>query len=166
MSLDNIQLPSFLVQELYKKSLIESENNQLSTDSLKTSDFSFLGKNQKKILIIVSEENAVYLPDENLELLIGMLNACKLSLNDVALINYDRNKQMEYQSIQDTFNPRVILFFGIEPSTLSFPLQFPEYQLQSYNKQTYLSAPSLTLLSEQVPEKKKLWACLQKLFLA
>ncbi len=166
MSLDNIQLPSFLVQELYKKSLIESENNQLSTDSLKTSDFSFLGKNQKKILIIVSEENAVYLPDENLELLIGMLNACKLSLNDVALINYNRNKQMEYESLQVKFNPHIIIFFGTEPSTLSFPLQFPEYQLQSYNKQTYLSAPSLTLLSEQIPEKKKLWACLQKLFLA
>ena len=166
MSLDNIQLPSFLVQELYKKSLIESENNQLSTDSLKTSDFSFLGKNQKKILIIVSEENVVYLTDENLELLVDMLSACKLSLNDVALVNYDRNRQLEYQSIQDKFNPHVILFFGIEPSTLSFPLQFPEYQLQSYNRQTYLSVPSLTLLSEQVPEKKKLWVCLQKLFLA
>ena len=166
MSLDNIQLPSFLVQELYKKSLIESENNQLSTDSLKTSDFSFLGKNQKKILIIVSEENVVYLTDKNLELLVGMLSACNLSLNDVALVNYDRNRQLEYQTIQDKFNPEVIIFFGIEPSTLSFPLQFPEYQLQSYNRQTYLSVPSLTLLSEQIPEKKKLWVCLQKLFLA
>lgn len=65
----------------------------------------------KKILIIVSEENAVYLPDENLELLIGMLNACKLSLNDVALINYDRNKQMEYESLQVKFNPHIIIFF-------------------------------------------------------
>jgi len=166
MSLDNIQLPSFLIQELYKKSLIETVNNQLTSDSLKTGDISFLGKNQKKILIIVSEENVVYLTDKNLELLVGMLSACNLSLNDVALVNYDRNRQLEYQTIQDKFNPEVIIFFGIEPSTLSFPLQFPEYQLQSYNRQTYLSVPSLTLLSEQIPEKKKLWVCLQKLFLA
>ena len=164
MSLDNIQLPPFLIQELYKNSLIEADNKQLKTKSLKTDELLFLGKNQKNILVIVDEENAVYLPDETLNFLIGILGACKLSLSDTALVNFHRNNSINYKILQSTFKPHVILFFGVEPAVLEFPLQFPHYQLQAYNKQTYLSAPSLDILAADKQEKLQLWTCLKKLF--
>ena len=164
MSLDNIQLSPFLIHELYKISLIEGDNSQSGTKSLKTDEPLFLGKNQKKILVIVNEENVLYLPDENLNFLIGILSACKLSLSDIALINFSKNRDMNYKTIQEKFKPVIILFFGVEPALLEFPLQFPYYQLQSYNKQTYLSAPALNLLAADIQEKKQLWGCLQKLF--
>ena len=164
MSLDNIQLPPFLIQELYKNSLIDGDNDQIKTKSLKTDKSLFLGKNQKNILILVNEENAAYLPDENLNFLIGILEACKLSLSDTALVNFNRNKNLNYKILQEEFKPGIILFFGIEPGELEFPLQFPHYQLQSYNNQTYLSAPSLNELSAEIAEKKKLWAALKTLF--
>jgi len=164
MSLDNIQLPPFLIQELYGNSLIDEHNKQSKTKSLNTADPVFLGKNQKNILVIVQEENAVYLPDETLNFLIGILGACKLSLSDTALINFSRNNGINYKILQEKFKPGIILFFGIEPSMLEFPLQFPHYQLQSYNKQTYLSAPALELLAADKQEKLQLWACLKKLF--
>ncbi len=164
MSLDNIQLPPFLIQELYRNSLIEEQNNQPKTNSLKTDEVLFLGKNQKNILVIVAEENAVYLPDETLNFLIGILGACKLSLSDTALINFNRNPGIDYKTLQEKFKPGIILFFGIEPAALEFPLQFPHYQLQAYNKQTYLSAPSLYQLSVDITEKKKLWSSLKTLF--
>ena len=164
MSLDTIQLSPFLIHELYKNSLIEGDNSQSGTKSLQTDEPLFLGKNQKKILVIVNEENVLYLPDENLNFLIGILSACKLSLSDIALINFSKNRDMNYKTIQEKFKPVIILFFGVEPALLEFPLQFPYYQLQSYNKQTYLSAPALNLLAADIQEKKQLWGCLQKLF--
>ncbi|MEP7166023.1 MAG: hypothetical protein ABI741_15075 [Ferruginibacter sp.] len=164
MSLDNIQLPPFLVRELYKNSLVEIDEQQLIPASLEGNNVIFLGKNQKNILLIVAEENAVYLPDEDLNFLVEILGACKLSLSDTALINVLKNKEVNYRSLLEKFNPRVILFFGIEPVKLEFPLQFPHYQIQEYNKQTYLSVPSLNELAADIDKKKQLWACLRKLF--
>ena len=164
MSLDNIQLPPFLVRELYKNSLVEADNQQLNTQILKGNDLLFLGKNQKNILLIVEEQNAVYLPDEDLNFLVDILKACNLSLSDTALINFFQNKAINYRSLLEKFKPETILFFGIEPAKLDFPLQFPHYQLQAYNNQTYLSGPSLKELAADVEKKKLFWACLRKLF--
>ena len=164
MSLDNIQLPSSLVAALYKQSLIQTENEQLKPGSVKVAELAFLGKNEKNILLIVHEENAVYLPDEDLNFLIDILNACKLSLSDIALINVFKKTGTDYKTLLEKFTPSVILFFGIEPAKLEFPLQFPHYQLQQYNNQTYLNAPSLNVLANDIDKKKQLWAGLKKLF--
>jgi len=164
MSLDNIQLPAFLIGELYKNSLIDTGNGQLNAGSLKEADLLFLGKNQKNILLIVHEENAVYLPDEDLNFLIDILNACKLSLSDTALINVFKNKGINYKTLLEKFDPEIIIFFGIEPAALEFPLQFPYYQLQQYNNQTYLNSPSLSKLAADKKLKLQLWASLKKLF--
>lgn len=166
MSLEHIQLPRFLVGELYKNVLIDNTLHQGEPDTVKAKTFNYLGKNQQHILIFVSEKEATFLPDDMLQFLVGILGACKLSLADVALANVSVNPELDYQKMQDFFKPSVILFFGVDPATLSFPLQFPQYQLQSYNKQTYLSAPSLQILANNITEKKKLWVCLQKLFLS
>jgi DNA polymerase III psi subunit len=164
MSLDNIQLPPFLVGELYKNHLVDIDNQQVKAGSLKAGELLFLGKNQKNILLVVHEENAVYLPDDDLNFLVDILSACKLSLSDTALINFCKNKDINYKILLEEFKPVIILFFGIEPSKLEFPLQFPHYQLQQYNNQTYLSAPSLNELAADISKKKQLWICLRKLF--
>jgi len=140
------------------------DNSQLITESLKTDEPAFLGRNEKNILIIVNEENAVYLADEHLQFLIGILEACKLSLSDTALVNFNKNRGLSYKALQEKFKPGIILFFGVEPASLEFPLQFPHYQLQPYNKQTYLSGPDLGTLGADIQQKKLLWACLKNLF--
>jgi len=164
MSLDNIQLPPFLIGELYKNTLVDTANQQLKPGILKEAELPFLGKNQKNILMIVSEENVVYLPDNDLNFLIDILKACKLSLSDTALVNAHNNKEINYKTLLEKFKPETILFFGIEPAALEFPLQFPHYQLQQYNNQTYLSAPALHELSADKQKKMQLWASLKKLF--
>jgi len=164
MSLDNIQLSPFLLQELYKNALVDIDFRQPGAKSLKPDMLLFLGKNQKNISVIVNEENVLYLPDESLSFLIGILDACKLSLSDIALINFGKNKDINYKILQEKFKPGIILFFGVEPALLEFPLQFPHYQLQSYAHQTYLSAPSLGLLATDKQQKQQLWTSLKKLF--
>ena len=164
MSLDNIQLTPFLVTELYKNSLIDTDNQQLKPELPEENGLVFLGNNQKNILLIVLEENAVYLPDKDLNFLVDILTACKLSLSDIALINVFENKGINYKILLEKFKPAIIVLFGIEPSKLEFPLQFPYYQLQQYNNQTYLNAPSLNALAADKQKKLQLWASLKKLF--
>ena len=164
MSLDNFQLPAFLIAELYGDSLVDLDTQQLSNKSLKETALVFLGNNNKNILIIVNDENAMYLADENLTFLLGILTACKLSLSDTALINFHKNPGLSYKSLALHFKPDIVICLGIELSALAFPLEFPFYQVQRYNNQSYLSAPSLKVLAADKQEKLQLWGCLKKLF--
>ncbi len=164
MSLNNIQLPKYLIGELYKNSLSDIDNQDIESSPLKTDGLNYLGKNQKNILLIVDEKSAVFLPDDSLTFLIDILSACKLSLSDTALINVFEKKEINYKLLNEEFKPNIILFFGIEPAALEFPLQFPLYQLQNYNNQIYLSVPSLNELKSDIEKKKQFWASLKKLF--
>ncbi|MFT3981863.1 MAG: hypothetical protein QM687_15460 [Ferruginibacter sp.] len=164
MSLDNIQLTSSLVEKLYSKSLYDLDKPDSAAPVQNSTAINSLGYNEKNILIIVDESEAVHLEDNDLKLLTGILNACKLSLADVALVNYHRNPSAAFASLNSSFNPAVVFLFGVEPVTLGFPLQFPSFQLQKYNGQQYLHSPSLKALALEKDLKKQLWDILQKLF--
>ena len=162
MSLDNINLGSFLVQQLYKKSLVDLDSTIKESPIANNATIAFLGKNERNILVVVNEADAAFIPDADLNLLIRILSACNLSLADIALVNFDKNTAMDYNFLMKEFTPEMVLLFGINPRELQFPLHFPNYQLQQYNHQTYISSASLNILNENIEEKKKLWVCLQK----
>ena len=164
MSLDNIQITPELVVDLYKRSLVDIAITKLNTHTLQDERRAFWGNNGKNILILVNEKDHVFVSDKELKFLNTILSACSLSVADIALANFFTSPDMCYRTLMDTFSPQKIIFFGIEPSTLSFPLQFPYYQLQKYNHQTYLSAPSLGKIAAEVIQKKQLWNCLKTLF--
>jgi hypothetical protein len=163
MSLDNIHLSPFLVQHLYKHSIVELETVEES-GTVNCSLISFLGKNEKNVLIVVNEKDTPFIPDADLNLLTGILTACNLSLADVALVNAAKNKGIEFDALMKEFSPALVILFGIEPGELEFPLHFPHFQLQQYNRQTYLSAPGLTVLADDTGQKKQFWLCLQQHF--
>ena len=164
MSLDNIQIPAVLVQDMYKRSLVDLDTNQQKTTSAKKAEWSFLGRNEKSVLLIVNEKDTAFLEDDDLKFLMGVLTACKLSMADVALVNFFKCPDLNYEGIGKQFKPDKIIFFGVEPTELDFPLQFPQYKLQQYNNQTYLCAPTLKTLAAQKDQKVLLWGCLKTLF--
>ena len=160
MSLDNFQLPPFLTEELYRDCLVDLETAQ----HLKPEKFVFLGENEKNVLVMINEENTLHPHSEDLLFLTGILKACKLFINDVAIVNFKTNPSADYKSLTSFFKPHTILCLGISPAELAFPLQFPEYQVQQYNHHTYLCAPSLKLLAADKDERLRLWNCLKKIF--
>jgi hypothetical protein len=164
MSLDNIKFTPNLIADLYDKSLVDLNITKAKSQSATSKGVSFLGNNEKNILIIINESDAAFLPDEDLNFLMNILKACKLSMADIALINCFQNKALHYDVLVKKFSPEKILFFDVEPASLDFPLQFPNYQLQKYNHQTYLSAPALKILAKDSNQKKQLWTCLITLF--
>ncbi|MET0637816.1 MAG: hypothetical protein ABWZ25_17430 [Chitinophagaceae bacterium] len=124
----------------------------------------FLGNNKKQVLIVVSYEGAAYLPDEELSFLTKMLGACKLSLDDVAIVNsafYPAARSSDYLRF---FRSKVLFLFGPDPASFGLPLSFPHYQVQSFAGTTFLYTPALEERLRDELFKSKLWVCLKRIF--
>ena len=176
MSLDDIKFSPFLVKKLYEKTLIDSsfanpkkvedhaisptEKISLKKDKESENNFGdtikYLGKNEKNILILVNEPDHAFLGDDELSFLMNVLSACSVSMVDVAVVNSHNDETVKHKKLVHQFSPSVIIFLGTEPQLLGFPIQIPVYQVQQYNKQQYLCAPSLQKLSIDKEEKKQL----------
>jgi hypothetical protein len=144
--------------------LYDLKTDESGLDAIQAGSIGFLGSNQKKIALLVNSTQAIYLPDEELSFLLGILSACKLSMADIALINVSKNPGLLYTTITDQLKAEKIFLFGLDAEALALPLQFPHYQVQKFNNQVYLSSASLTDLQKDKEEKTKLWNCLKKIF--
>ena len=169
MDLNNIKLPVSVMVDMYHSYLIEG-NDQMRVDKElvikqeKNAKWKSLGSNDKNILIIVNSNEAVYLPDNELTFLTGVLTACKLSLADVAIVNLQHYPEASYKELTIFFATKIVLLFDIEPAAFGLPMNFPYYQIQVFAGNSFLYAPSLKQLENDRVEKTKLWVCLKRLF--
>jgi hypothetical protein len=162
--LDNIQLPASLIADLFKSSLVvETEKKPVDTKD----DYKFLGGNLKKIIVLVNSPESFYLPDQDLLFITKMLEACKLTIGDVAIVNHT-NSAVHIARLVKQFHPKIILLFGLEPTAIQVPFAIPAFKPQEYNNCIYLYAPAPDKLNQDTEEgkllKSKLWVCLRKLF--
>jgi DNA polymerase III psi subunit len=172
MSLNNINLSPFLVAQLYPDSLTgePKKTGPAQKDPAPTEErtpapeWKLLGSNQKNILVAVAYENITHLPDPQLDFLMQLLKACHLGLNDVALINMNNYKGMEYTDILSYFQTKAILLFGISAQEFGFPFEMPQYQVQPFTQYTVIHAPALHDLQNDKPAKGLLWTGLKKIF--
>jgi len=166
----NEQLPGFVLAELYSKSLvcIDEEAKPVKTAAeIKKPKNIYLGNYEKKVIVLVHDAENIYLTDENLQFLSGMLNACKLNLAHIALINF-YNNPLKFSELKKELKPKYLLLFGISALQIELPFTMPDYQVQQYDACKIVIAPSLPGLNTSsayaVTEKKKLWKSLQKMF--
>jgi len=177
MDLNHINLPAFLVADLYHCSLIESNGAPVSfqeeevsigkhtmPDIIGTADWKYLGENRKNILIVVSYPDVVHLPDDDLHFLTGILQACKLSIGDVAISNFTNYTDKPYKEIISHFKSKHIFLFGLDPETFGLPMSFPHFQVQSFAGHSFLFSPELQKLENDKVLKSKLWVCLKRIF--
>lgn len=168
MSLNTIQFSPQMIAGLFRDSLVVPESEAsaaaVAVQPHNRSDIRFLGENRRQILIVVDVTDAVFLPDEDLGFLTNMLTACKLSLADVAIINYRHHQATAYRALVSEFNSAVVLLFGISPVDFGLPINFPEFQVQTHQQCRYLFAPRLGEISGDNLLKSKLWVCLRQLF--
>lgn len=158
MGLNDISLPPHLLADLYSNVLIETNTTVMpGTEKVK-----FLGKNEKKILVVASKEDAAFLPEQELNFLTNILTACSLSLADVAIVN-KKKQQLDGEVFMNQLESNLVLLFDVTPEAFGLPINFPEFQVQSFNGRTFLHGPSLTEIEANVELKKQLWAALKKL---
>lgn len=163
MSLNDIELPDSLITELYGDKLLIPAQRATAPPAA----YKFLGNNLKKITILVDSPQTAFLPDEQLAFLTKMLEACKLNIGDVAIVN-QANSPVEIASLKRQLSPLFLLLFGPGPEAIGLPIHFPLFKIQPYDQCSYLSVPSLAQLVQPGDDSKllksKLWVCLRALF--
>ena len=165
MSIDRIQLSAQLCQNLFPNSLIGEPGIRDSNKPLNKAKISSLGGNKRNVVFIVNNKEDRFLDDPQMEFLSNLLSACKLSMEDISLINYGQNKEIGYKEIIDQFQSQKILIFGVDGSQLGLPFTIPFFQIQMFNKQNFLMTPPFAEFLNDISLKKQLWICFKKLFI-
>src|SRR6476469_2598845 len=111
MSLNDIKLTNNQVAALYQSVLIEP----FAKDVPDPKPLSFLGGNLQNILIVVNKESAAFLTDTEFEFLTNILSACKLSIADVAIINWSNNTYDSYNKILEELKSKKVILFDLDP---------------------------------------------------
>jgi hypothetical protein len=106
----------------------------------------------------------MHLPDEELNFLTGMLTACKLSLDDVAIINICNYEMVNYKEMIMQFKSRIVFLFGVTPGEFELPVNFPAFQVQTLSGCTYLYTPALEERNNDSMFKSRLWLSLRSIF--
>jgi hypothetical protein len=145
------QLTPELLAEWYPKGLyIINEESKTAAPEIITE--------KRKYLVISSEE----LSNQLLDLLSGIMGACKIDMNKVNVITFSGDR--DYKILLEKYGATFILMFGIEPLQLDLPIVFPNFQLQQFSNASWVSSPDLSVIHNDKLMKSKLWLCLKQAF--
>ena len=170
MNLNTIQFAATDIALLYKNSLVEiNAENPVSSPPDISSDpiaigWKYLGENKQKTLVMVRYPSEVHLPQKQLSFLAKLLAACKLTIADVAIVNFQQYESSDLDRIMDHFKPNVVLLFDIAPGEFGMPMIFPQFQVQRYKETVFVSSPALEDIEPDKALKGNLWVCLKKIF--
>jgi hypothetical protein len=207
MSTEKIQLPDFVIANLYTDNLVlgaDVQLKQLRTEPIAEQDLKtvatiaapipeksvpkstpkpkpaevasvspdadkqwYLGNNGKHIVVLIKEPGVAFINDKHLQFLSNILNACKLNLGDIALVNHT-NYPMSYATLKEKLHPKFVLVFDLETKEIVLPFTIPHFQVQQHDNCKFLFSTSLTMMDgdgqEAKIEKSKLWMSLKNMF--
>ena len=171
MSLNDISLSASLIADFYKNNLIETPDTKTSKQKAGNAgskkDIQYLGKNAKGVCLLVDYANEVYLPDEQLNFLTTILQACKLNLGDVAIINRNRQK-ISFEELRKQVRCNYLLIFGGDILDAGLK-EISLFSIQNINDCSVVYSYAAEKLNNNNDAdskllKSKLWLCLKQLF--
>jgi hypothetical protein len=157
------------ITDLGKEAIATSSLNEVVNDekTVAPTPIKFLGDHLKKIIVIVHDEEAVYLNDTDLGLLSSILNACKLTLADIALINTAK-QPLSLHEILATLPSQLVLVFELTGAQLKIKLPATLYKPIVLGDTHILFSSGLKSMQGVAQtaklEKSKLWNALKILF--
>ncbi len=131
----------------------------LEDSTEKTISLNYKGGNAKGIAIIINEDSNEFLNNTDETLLLNILKAIGLSLNDVAIINQFNTGVLWKDELEYT----KALIFGILPS--SYNIVSENYTINKTEEADWLFSDSLFSLGNNKVLKGKLWTSLQEFFM-
>ena len=151
------------------KEQLPSENIPIEKPKVKkmVGPLKHLGDHHKKILVIVNDPNSVYLNETDFILLTSILNACKLTIADIALVNIG-NQETSLHQILESLPSKIIMCFDVESSELKIKLPNTPYKVNELGESVLFFSKALSTMQgtgvEAKQEKGTLWILLKKLF--
>jgi hypothetical protein len=145
--------------KLQKPSQPKEKANDIVEQTINTQDkpsFRYLGENNKYILILVKEPEAEVLKKEDLNFLLKILSAIKLDLNDVAIVNIEKNQNLNFKALKDFFACNKIITFGINPKILEITTAVANKK-SFFEDTPILGTWELSKLQQDVSKKTIFW---------
>ncbi len=165
---DTLVIPDMEKKSVEKEKSIDNDTEELPPIKVKSKGpLKYLGDHHKKVLVIVEDANSVYLNETDFILLTSILNACKLTIADIALVNMG-NQETSLHQILETVPSLIIMCFAIEPKDLKIKLPNELYRVNELGESILFFSKALSSMQgtgiEAKQEKAKLWNLLKKLF--
>jgi hypothetical protein len=158
MGINHLVLSPEIIRSLYPDSLV---------DFGEVESIPFLGKNKRSVCILCHYSEGEFLPGDQFAFLQKMLNACNYSLDDIALVNI-AGKTLDITELKRQLEPQILFLWGIRTETAGYAAGLPEFDISLVEGISVIPVPRPDVLSSENAEstelKKRLWACLKKIF--
>lgn len=112
MSLREVSLDPFLLAGIYHQPLIEKDFVPVDSTDEKDIPVPSLGNNKRQWVLLIHNPEDAYLNEAVFDMLLKLLNACKLTLDDIALINTAHLQGVGLDLIRRKFSPDKMILFG------------------------------------------------------
>ncbi len=127
----------------------------------------YLGDHSKEIVVVVNDPASVYLNEPDFILLTSILNACRLTIADIALVNLGNQKATLHQ-ILNKLPSKLVIAFEVDSKALKIKLPTNFYKLTPLGESNLLFSKSLASMqgmdASAKQEKAKLWTVLKQIF--
>ncbi|MEY4051434.1 MAG: hypothetical protein EB092_03915 [Chitinophagia bacterium] len=184
MKVEKTILPPAVLVSLYKDSLVLAEKEikpvkiaenklpgrekeTISEASEMASPIKYLGDHHKKILVVVNDPASVYLNETDFILLTSILNACRLTIADIALINVGNQKASLHEMLTK-LPSLLVIAFDLDSKALKIKLPTTLYKTTPLGETNLLFSAALSSMqgssTDAKKEKGKLWSVLKQIF--
>lgn len=126
-------------------------------------NISYLGGNEQQILILLKDTLHKDLHAEERKLLMAILEAIKIKVNDYAIVFWDKHNQYNFKQFTGFLDSKKVLSFGMEANLLGLAdLSFN--RIHHVDGVEFILTSHLTDLKSDVSAKKVFWSQLKVLF--
>lgn len=175
MSFENIQLTDDQLADFYGKQLVivEKGDNTAKTETKAPKPTiapepvaataplqGVTGKNKKQFVWLVEEHYFPYLNDADFQFLGDVLTACKMNMEDIALVNVANNRN-HFDELVQQLQPKFIIASGVQVDAL--PIQPADYRVQEQQGYLICCTETLEAIRTDKSKKSKLWLALKQM---
>jgi hypothetical protein len=141
----------YLIDEQTKPAYVETEPEVADSPV-----FDYSGENNKYILILVHDEKHAILNSEDVSSLTAILNAKKLELRDVAIVNLHRHPKSIFEALKQFFSCSKLVLFGINPKQIGLP-EISNNEITKHDGTKVLATYSFAEMATDTAKKRAFW---------
>lgn len=162
MGFETIQLTGQQIEELYSSHLVitEKTGNPKPETTAKPAGTGITGKNKKQFVWVVNEAGYPFLSDEDFQFLSEVISACKMNMDDIALVNIAQNN-MDFEQTIAELQPKILIASFLDQNWI--PVKNEMYTLQQEENFQFYITEKLQVIRNDKVKKSKLWLALKQM---
>lgn len=113
-------------------------------------------------VVVFYQSDKHFLEEKKHEFLSKMLQAVKVDIKDILLIN--QKAELSLIDLTKVIDVETVFLFDIKPTEVGVQKQIELYRIYSFNDFKYIFGEDLSIIESNVNSKKAIWAVLKSIF--